>query len=162
MKTLPTESPESGVGKAPSCTPSGFRLVGDSTLLGLRLPSVGCTPSYYPAPLSELASGRSFAGLTRGLTPFGSDGPRRPPDPSEPRTSRWNRHLACGHSRDGSVTSVHRPAEAGLVKAALKRAHSREPDATREFGVRNFSSALTSGLQQRGLRQPSLRNLPRG
>jgi hypothetical protein len=39
-----------------SCSPSGFRSVVASTLLGLRLPSVGYTPSYSPAPLSGPAS----------------------------------------------------------------------------------------------------------
>jgi hypothetical protein len=29
--------------------------------------------------------------------------------PTEPCTSRWNRHLACPRSRDGSVTSVAVP-----------------------------------------------------
>jgi hypothetical protein len=76
---------------------------------------------------------------------------------TEPRPSGWNRHLACGHTRDSCVTSVHRPAEAGLVRAALKRTHSRGSGATRESGVRNFSSALTSVLEHRGLRQLSNR-----
>jgi len=42
------------------------------------------------------------------------------------RTLRWRRHLACGHSRVGCATSVRRPAKARLVKAALKRPHSRD------------------------------------
>jgi len=53
-------------------------------------------------------------------------------------------------SRDGSVTSLRRPAEAGLVKAALKRTHFRDFVATLEFGVRNFSSALTPGFSTEG------------
>jgi hypothetical protein len=43
----------------------------------------------------------------------------------EMQDSQRNRHPACGHSRDGCVTLVLRPAEAGLVKAALKLPHSR-------------------------------------
>jgi hypothetical protein len=54
------------------------------------------------------------------------------------------------HSRDGCGTSAHRPAEAGLVRAALKRTNSRDSGATREFGMRNFSSTLTSELEHRG------------
>ena len=63
--------------------------------------------------------------------------------------------LSCDTGILPVVTAVRRPAEAGLVKAALKRTHSRDSGATCEFGVRNFSSALTSGLQHRGLRQLS-------
>jgi len=72
---------------------------------------------------------------------------------SEPRTPKVEQPSCLRSQPRRLVTSVHRSAEAGLVRAALKRTHSREPGASRELGVRNFSSALTSGLQHRGLQQ---------
>jgi hypothetical protein len=60
---------------------------------------------------------------------------------------------SAGH---GGRQGYGRPAEAGLVKAALKAHALQDSGATRELEVRNFSSATKSVLQHRGsYHQPS-------